>query len=128
MWNDRVKFAQAISTLKDGTEYSYSGAIPTDAEEYKKVKWKTGVDADGSTIDTTTNPHSELTWEKVSTKMTELQTEYEGLTYSRAREKAYPITKEFIEAYTEKEIGGDSTKWDAYVVKYNKVRSDNQKP
>ena len=79
-------------------------------------------------ISTTTNPHSELTWSKMSAKMTELQTEYEGLTYSRAREKAYPITKEFIEAYTEKEIGEDSTKWDAYVVKYNKVRSDNQKP
>ena len=37
-------------------------------------------------------------------------------------------TKEFIEAYAEKEIGGDSTKWDAYIVKYNKVRSDNPKP
>jgi hypothetical protein len=34
---------------------------------------------------------------------------------------------EFIEAYTEKEIGGDTTKWDEYVVKYNKVRTDNPK-
>ena len=33
-----------------------------------------------------------------------------------------------MEAYTEKEIGGDSTKWDAYVVEYNKVRTDNPKP
>jgi hypothetical protein len=33
-----------------------------------------------------------------------------------------------MEAYTEKEIGGDSTKWDAYVVKYNQVRTDNPKP
>jgi hypothetical protein len=90
MWNDRVKFAQAISTLKDGTEYSYSGAIPTDAEEYKKVKWKTGVDAGGSTIDTTTNPHSELTWEKVSIKMTELQTEYDNNDYQRNRKVEYP--------------------------------------
>ena len=31
------------------------------------------------------------------------------------------------EAYTEKEIGGDSTKWDAYKTAYNKVRSDNPK-
>ena len=48
--------------------------------------------------------------------------------YARARDKAYPQLKEFAEAYCEKEIGEDSTKWDAYVVKYNKVRSDNQKP
>ena len=34
---------------------------------------------------------------------------------------------EFAEAYCEKEIGGDSTKWDAYKTKYNKVRSDNPK-
>ena len=128
MWNVKIKFAKAISTLKDGTEYFYSGDVPTNAEEYEKINWKTGEDAGGSMISTTTNPHSELTWSKVSTKMTELQTEYEGLTYARAREESYPITKEFIEAYTEKEIGGDSTKWDAYVVKYNKVRSDNQKP
>jgi UDP-galactopyranose mutase len=47
--------------------------------------------------------------------------------YARAREIAYPVTKEFIEAYTEKEIDGDSTKWDAYVIKRNKVRTDNPK-
>ena len=29
---------------------------------------------------------------------------------------------------TEKEIGGDSTRWDAYVIAYNKVRTDNPKP
>ena len=32
-----------------------------------------------------------------------------------------------MEAYTEKEIGGDDTKWNEYVAKYNKVRSDNPK-
>jgi len=32
-----------------------------------------------------------------------------------------------MEAYTEKEIGSSSTKWDAYVEKYNKVRTDNPK-
>ena len=67
------------------------------------------------------------TTEEINTELTRLQTEYDGLAYARARELAYPITKEFIEAYTEKEIGGDSTKWDAYVIKYNKVRTDNPK-
>ena len=45
-----------------------------------------------------------------------------------ARAEEYPSILEFIEAYTEKEIGGDTTKWDAYVVKYNQVRTDNPKP
>jgi hypothetical protein len=44
------------------------------------------------------------------------------------RRKSYPSKRDFMEAYTEKEIGGDSTKWDAYVVAYNKVRTDNPKP
>jgi len=43
----------------------------------------------------------------------------------RARE--YPSLKEFAEAYCEKEIGGDSTKWNAYKTAYNKVRTDNPK-
>ena len=44
------------------------------------------------------------------------------------RAEAYPSQLSFIEAYTEKEILGESEKWDAYVVDYNKVRSDNPKP
>nr|BAR25888.1 hypothetical protein [uncultured Mediterranean phage uvMED] len=48
--------------------------------------------------------------------------------YKTARQESYPSVVEFMEAYTEKEIGGDSTKWDAYVVKYNQVRTDNPKP
>ena len=48
-------------------------------------------------------------------------------TYEVARQSAYPDIKDFMEAYTEKEIGSDSTKWDAYVIAYNKVRTDNPK-
>ena len=70
----------------------------------------------------------EISKADIQTEMDRLQAEYDALAYARAREISYPVTKEFIEAYTEKEIGGDTTKWDAYVVKYNKVRSDNQKP
>ena len=44
------------------------------------------------------------------------------------RRNAYPSIQDFMEAYTEKEIGSDSTKWDAYVIAYNKVRTDNPKP
>jgi hypothetical protein len=61
-------------------------------------------------------------------KQAELQAAYDALAYARAREEAYPELKEFAEAYCEKEIGENSTKWDAYVTAYNKVRSDNSKP
>jgi hypothetical protein len=47
--------------------------------------------------------------------------------YKINRASEYPSMLEFIEAYTEKEIGGDTTKWDAYVTKYNQVRTDNPK-
>lgn len=43
------------------------------------------------------------------------------------RKNTYPSLNDFAEAYCEKEIGGDSTKWDSYVTKYNKVRTDNPK-
>ena len=69
-----------------------------------------------------------ITNEEILAKQAELQTEYDALAYARARELAYPALKEFAEAYTEKEIGEDSTKWDAYVTKYNLVRSNTSKP
>ena len=55
------------------------------------------------------------------------QATYDAKAYARTRETAYPSIQDFMEAYTEKEIGEDSTKWDAYVINYNKVRSDNPK-
>jgi len=61
----------------------------------------------------------------VTAKATELEN---AESYKMARAFAYPSIREFIEAYTEKEIGEDTTKWDAYVVKYNQVRTDNPKP
>ena len=79
----------------------------------------------------------ELTWisedidkpteEEITAEQERLQTEYDANNYARARALAYPSLSEFVEAYTEKEIGEDSTKWDAYVIKYNQVRTDNPK-
>ena len=67
------------------------------------------------------------TEEEITAEQERLQAEYDGLEYARARALAYPSLSEFVEAYTEKEIGEDSTKWDAYVIKYNQVRTDNPK-
>ena len=120
-------FFRAVKNLKPSTPVSFSGEIETE-EDFNKIGWKIGTDENGISIKTTTNPHSELTWTLVKDEMDRLDAEYDALEYARARDRAYPKVKEFMEAYTEKEIGEDSTKWDAYVVKYNKVRSDNQKP
>ena len=65
---------------------------------------------------------------EIETAHAQWQTEQDAKAYARARSDAYPSLADFAEAYTEKEIGSSSTKWDAYVTAYNKVRSDNPKP
>ena len=114
--NNIDKLSKAIHQLQPNSSYKLttheSNAELVDEALFNNIVW---------------NSSNSLTWSQVQTKMNEIQTEYNSLEYARARELAYPITKEFIEAYTEKEIGGDSTKWDAYKTAYNKVRSDNPK-
>jgi len=72
------------------------------------------------------NPNN-ITLAQIQTAQAEIQAEYDAQEYARNRATAYPSDGDFKEAYTEKEIGGDSTKWDAYVIAYNKVRTDNPK-
>ena len=99
--------AKAIKAINPTAEFSVN------AEDYEQITWLNG-----------TTP---IAVDDIKTKQTELQTEYDALNYARARKQAYPNVDEFMEAYTEKEIGGDSTKWDAYVINYNKVRTENPK-
>ena len=70
---------------------------------------------------------TDITNDAILAKQTELQTAFGAKAYARTRAAAYPSIQDFMEAYTEKEIGSDSTKWDAYVIAYNKVRTDNPK-
>ena len=63
----------------------------------------------------------------IQTKINELEIKYNSENYIRSRSIAYPSLTEFAEAYCEKEIGGNSEKWNEYVTKYNKVRTDNPK-
>ena len=93
-------------------------AIKSDAQVTSK--------ADGSLVWHDGNP-TNITDEQISTKLAELQADYDAKEYQRKRESEYPSIQDFMEAYTEKEIGGDSTKWDAYKTAYNKVRTDNPK-
>ena len=100
--------ATAIRTIKSDAQVSINN------EDIEQITWHDG------------NP-TNITEEQITTKRSELQAEYDAKEYARKRETAYPELKEFAEAYTEKEIGGDDTKWNEYVTKYNKVRTDNPK-
>jgi hypothetical protein len=88
--------------------------ISTVSDNIDEITWHDG------------NPNN-ITNAQIQTKQAELQTAHDAQAYARTRATAYPADADFKEAYTEKEIGGDSTKWDAYVIAYNKVRTDNPK-
>ena len=83
-------------------------------EDYDSIIWEDG------------NPTS-ITKTQIETKLSELTTAYNNQDYARKRAEEYPSLKEFAEAYCEKEIIKDSTKWDSYKTKYNQVRNDNPK-
>ena len=87
--------------------------VSVNAEDFEQIIWHDG-----------TTPISKA---DIEAKMAELQADYDSQEYARNRAAAYPSLQEFAEAYCEKEIGADTTKWDEYVVKYNKVRTDNPK-
>ena len=87
--------------------------VSVNAEDFEQIIWHDG-----------TTPISKA---DIEAKMAELQADYDSQEYARNRAAAYPSLQEFAEAYCEKEIGADTTKWDEYVVKYNKERTDNPK-
>ena len=85
-----MKFADIITALKPDTQYVNSiGGLPTTEEDFNKIQWVVGVDGD-SAILSTTNPHSEITWEKFKTKRDEIQAEYDAQDYARKRKSEYP--------------------------------------
>tara|TARA_Y100000310_G_C20537588_1_gene741651 strand:- start:14 stop:391 length:378 start_codon:yes stop_codon:yes gene_type:complete len=123
-----IKTIDTLLSLDTKNGNSYEFVVygePTNEIEYNQmVKFVTDTDSGGSSVFSDTQLYS---WSEFSTEKTSLTTTYNNNKYQRDRKTSYPEWEEFAEAYTEKEIGGDSTKWDSYIVKYNKVRSDNPK-
>ena len=103
-----TNLAKSILAIKSDAKFSIN------AEDINQVTWHDG------------NP-TNITNKQITDKQAELKTTYNNLAYARKRALEYPSVQDFMEAYTEKEIGGDSTKWNAYKTAYNKVRSDNPK-
>ena len=110
---NNINLADAILEIRKAQDGGHP-EVSISADDINRITWHD---------DNPTN----ITNEQILAKQAELQTAYNALAYARTRELAYPSIKDFMEAYTEKEIGGDSTKWDSYVTKYNKVRTDNPK-
>ena len=98
---------KAIKAINPSAEFTIN------ADDFNQITWLNG-----------TTPISKS---DIETKQAELQAAYDAKAYARSRDTQYPSLKEFAEAYTEKEILADTTKWDDYVVKYTKVRTDNPK-
>jgi hypothetical protein len=64
------KFWTALTTLKSDVQASVYGDV-TSQEDFNNIKWNTG-EENGKAITTTTNPHSEITWELVKEEMDKL--------------------------------------------------------
>ena len=92
------KFAKTLYNLKDSAEYSFTGNYPMTEEKFITIDWVTGKNENGTAITTKTNPHTELTWEKVNTEMVRLQTEYDAQEYARNRQREYPSIGELVVA------------------------------
>jgi len=73
MIDDINKFFTAINNLKANVEWTYNANNELNSEEeFNKILWTTGVDSNGSAIQSTTNPHSEITWAAVKAEMDKL--------------------------------------------------------
>ena len=64
MIQDIEKFRKAVVTLKSSATFILDYGNDTTMTEtlFNKVRWVTGESSDGTAIETTTNPHSEITW------------------------------------------------------------------
>ena len=87
-----------MQNLKDEAEFVYSAGYPVTEEKYATIEWVTGKNAEGLAETTTVNPHSELTWSKVSAEMDRLQAEYDTQDYARKRQNEYPTIEELVVA------------------------------
>lgn len=113
------------------TKEEISNEVSAEVDAIKTVNGGDGMfnqSVDGKTGEEKRTEFSEAEYDQKKIDITEDRWNDQQFGYIKARQQAYPNIVDFVEAYTEKEIGEDSTKWDAYVENYNKARSDHPKP
>ena len=85
------KLRKAISVLKNNVDYTNHNSVIDTEEMFSKIIWLNGENE-------SLTPPSEITWEKVKIKMTEIQTNYDALEYKRKRKAEYPSIAELVVA------------------------------
>ena len=65
------KFWKAIMTIKPNVELTVNGDITSQEDFDNNIMWNTGVNGD-SAIQSSTNPHSDITYTKVKAEMDKL--------------------------------------------------------
>ena len=111
------KFWKALTTLKPGVQASVHGDV-TSQEDFDKVEWTIG-EENAMAIITTTNPHSELTWDLVEAEMTRLQAEYDAQDYARKRKAEYPDIYDYMDGI----VKSDQAQIDKYIADAQDVKS-----
>ena len=65
------KFWKAILTIKPNVELTVNGDITSQEDFDNNIMWNTGVNGD-TAIQSSTNPHSDITYTKVKAEMDKL--------------------------------------------------------
>ena len=65
------KFWKAIMTIKPNVELTVNGDVTSQDDFDNNIMWNTGVNGD-TAIQSSTNPHSDITWTKVKEEMDKL--------------------------------------------------------
>ena len=97
------KFFEAIKILRPDTDMVWETPIETE-EDFNEVQWVTGSNENNQAIKTTTNPHSEITWDLVEAEMIRLQADYDAQDYARKREAEYPSIQDCVHAILDDDL------------------------
>ena len=107
----------AIKALNPDAQVTISGDPSNQAEYERDVKFVSGADENGSAIYKETQ---DFTWEQVSAKKAELQTEYDNNEYQRKRASEYPSIADQLDDIYHNGINGWKTTIKATKDKYPK--------
>lgn len=111
----------AIKALDANVQVVVNGEPSNQAEYEANVKYISGADENGSAIYKDTQ---DFTWEQVSAKKAELQTDYNNKQYQRDRADAYPSIQDQLDMQYWDSVNGTTTWKDAVA----QVKADNPKP
>ena len=107
----------AIKALDPDAQVTVSGDPSNQAEYERDVKFVSGADENGSAVYKETQ---DFTWEQVSAKKAELQTEYDNNQYQRDRAADYPSWQDQLDDIFHNGIDGWKTTIQAVKDKYPK--------